>query len=178
MVRAAPGVDGIGVMRREIAALDEKLTAFNGRSLPQSIEQWAFMVRVASSIYVAIGMIGLVLAAVGLAGVTAYSVSRRRREIGIRVALGAQRRDVLGLVMKEGTALVMLGTAIGFAVAWGGLRVMAGIFAEMERIGVRPSNPVLVVGAPLLLAALALGGCYVPARRSLKIETVVALRQE
>jgi len=119
---------------------------------------------------------GLILAAVGLVGVTAYSVTQRGHEIGIRLALGAQKRDVLGLVMKEGATLVVVGTSIGLAFAWAGIRAMSGMFFSVA--SVQGADPVLLVGAPLLLAGLALVACYVPARTSTRIDPVVALRQE
>ena len=130
----------------------------------------------ASWTYGLIGVFGLVLASVGLAGVTAYSVAQRGHEIGIRLALGAQKRDVMGLVMKEGAVLVTAGTLIGLAFAWAGMRALwAGFFSVAS---VQGADPRLLVGAPILLGALALGACYVPARRSTRIDPVVALRQE
>ena len=130
----------------------------------------------ASWTYGLIGVFGLILASVGLAGVTAYSVTQRSHEIGIRMALGAQKRDVLGLVMKEGVALVTIGTITGLALAWAGIRALSGLFFSVA--SVRSYDPVLLAGAPLLLAAVALAACYVPARRAMGIDPVVALREE
>jgi len=179
MVRAMPGVDALGAVRREIAAMDDKLTPFNARSMPEQIEQLMFPVRVALWTYGCLGVFGLILASVGLAGVTAYSVTQRRREIGIRIALGAQSADVLGLVMKEGAVLLALSTLIGLAGAQAGIRLLSAIMSQIARTaGTSASDPVLLVGAPLLLAGLALAACYVPARNSLPIDPVVALRQE
>jgi putative ABC transport system permease protein len=118
----------------------------------------------------------MILAAVGLAGVTAYSVAQRGHEIGIRRALGAQKSDVLGLVMKEGAVLTVTGTLIGMALTWAGLRLMSGLFFSVA--SVQTFDPALLVGAPLLLAALALAACYVPARKSMRIDPATALRQE
>jgi len=176
MVRGAPGVDVLSAVRREIAASDSAITPFNARSMLEQVAQFMSTLRAASWTYGMIGVFGLILAAVGLAGVTAYSVTQRGHEIGIRLALGARRRDVLGLVMKEGAALVAAGAAIGLALAWAGMRAMAGIFFSVA--SVQGADPVLLVGAPLLLAGLALAACYVPARRSTRIDPVIALRQE
>jgi putative ABC transport system permease protein len=122
---------------------------------------------------------GLILASVGLAGMTAYSVVQRRREIGIRVALGARASDVLRLVMKEGAVLVAVGTVFGLAGGLAGMRVLRWTMSEVERTtGTSASQPLLLVGAPLLLAALALMACYLPARKSLRVDPVEALRQE
>jgi ABC-type antimicrobial peptide transport system permease subunit len=176
MVRAANGVDAIGAVRREISAMDPGITPFNARSMIEHISQYMSTLEGASWTYGLIGFFGLVLAAVGVAGVTAYSVAKRAHEIGIRMALGAQKGNVLALVMKEGAALVMVGTVGGLVCAWAGIRALSGMFFAVA--SVRSSEPVLLIGAPLLLAGLALLACYLPARKSTRIDPVVALRQE
>jgi putative ABC transport system permease protein len=176
MLRAAPGVDAIAAVRREISAMDSTIAPFNARSMAEQIAQFMSMLKAASWTYGLIGVFGLVLASVGLAGVTAYSVAQRGHEIGVRLALGAQKRDVLGLVMKEGAVLVTGGALIGLALAWAGMHALAGVFFSVA--SVQHDDPVLLVGAPLLLAGLALLACYVPARRSTRIDPAVALRQE
>jgi predicted permease len=176
MLRAVPGVDAIGAVRREISATDSTITPFNARSMTEQIAQFMSALKGASWTYGLIGVFGLVLASVGVAGVTAYSVAQRGHEIGIRLALGAQKRDVLGLVMKEGATLVTAGALIGLAFAWAGMHALAGTFFSVT--SVQAGDPLLLVGAPLLLAGLALLACYVPARRSTRIDPVVALRQE
>jgi len=129
--------------------------------------------------YGGIGLFGLVLAAIGLAGVTAYAVARRRKEIGIRMALGARKTQVLGLVLREGVALVTAGTVLGFLGAMAMVKVLSALTSVFsDAFNVSTSDPRLIVGAPLLLAALALLACYIPARRSMKIDPVKALRQE
>jgi predicted permease len=179
MVRAVPGVDVLTPVRREISAMDDRVKPFNARSMPEQIDGLMFQVKVALWTYGCIGIFGLILASVGLAGVTAYSVTQRRREIGIRIALGAQRNDVLGLVMKEGAILILVGAAIGMAAGRGGLRLLAAVLSTIaQTAGTSMSDPALLVGAPLLLAALALIACYVPARKSLRIDPAVSLRQE
>lgn len=125
------------------------------------------------------GLFGLILAAAGLTGVTAYAVAQRRREIGIRVALGACRGDVLRLVMKEGAVLVASGTVAGLAAAWAITRALTASVEPVARVvSQATSHPGLMIGAPVLLAALALAACYLPARKSLRIDPVIALRQE
>ena len=176
MVRAANGVDAIGAVEREISAIDAGITPFNARSMNEHISQYMSTLEGASWTYGLIGFFGLVLAAVGVAGVTAYSVAKRAHEIGIRMALGAQKGNVLALVMKEGAALVMVGTVGGLVCAWAGIRALSGMFFAVA--SVRSSEPVLLIGAPLLLAGLALLACYLPARKSTRIDPVVALRQE
>ncbi len=177
LLRGAPGVDVLAAARREISAMDPKLTPFNARSMVEQIEEMMSPVHVAVWIYGLIGIFGLILASVGLAGVTAYSVAQRRREIGLRVALGARGSDVLGLVMKEGAAMVACGTAIGLAVAASGIRGLAAIFSQIAKAGgTTASDPLLVAGAPLLLAGVALAACYFPARQATRIDPAVTLR--
>jgi putative ABC transport system permease protein len=121
----------------------------------------------------------LILAAVGLAGVTAYAVTQRGHEIGIRMALGAKNRDVLGLVMKEGAVLIASGMALGIGAAWAVSRVLAAVNATAGQItSTSTSDPMVLYGAPAMLAVLALIACYVPARRSLRIDPIATLRQE
>jgi predicted permease len=176
MVRGLPGVDVIGAVQREISAIDASLTPFNARSMTEQIAQYMASLRSAAWTWNLLGAFGLILASVGLAGVTAYTVTQRRHEIGIRMALGAQRSDVLGLVMKEGAALITAGTLIGMAFTWAGVRLMSGFFFSVA--SVKAFDPALLVGAPLLLAGLALVACYVPARRSMRVDPAITLRQE
>jgi predicted permease len=179
IVRAAPGGDVIAAVRREISAMDANLAPFDARTMSEQIDRLMFFVRLAVRIYGTIGFFGLILASVGLAGVTAYSVTRRSHEIGIRMALGAGRGDVLRLVMREGIVLVGVGTVLGLAGAWNAARLLSGFVAAIATAtSASISDPVLLVGAPLLLAGLALAACYLPARRSTRIDPVVALRQE
>jgi len=129
--------------------------------------------------YGGIGVFGLVLAAIGLAGVTAYSVAQRRKEIAIRTALGASKLQVLRLVLREGAALVSIGTVLGFLGAIGLAKIvsaLANMFVESFRVGM--NDPLLLLGAPLLLAAVAMLACYIPARRSAQLDPLRALREE
>jgi putative ABC transport system permease protein len=176
MIRTAPGVDILSAVQREIAAMDSRLTPFNARSMTEQIAQFMSALRAASWTYGLIGAFGLILASVGLAGVTAYAVAQRGHEIGIRMALGAQKRDVLGLVMAEGAALVTVGTITGLALAWAGIRALSGLFFTVA--SVQSTDPMLLVGAPVLLAGVALAACYLPARKSMRIDPALMLRQE
>jgi predicted permease len=179
MVRAAPGADALAAVRREIAAMDDHIVPFNGRSMADQIDQFMLPLRMAAWVYGLIGVFGLVLASVGLAGVTAYSVAQRRREIGVRIALGAENRDVLSLVMKEGLLLVAAGTALGMAGAWAGARLLSAMNSSIGTVtSTSTSDPTVLMGAPLLLAALAAIACYLPARRSMAVDPIVVLRQE
>ncbi len=121
----------------------------------------------------------MVLAAIGLAGITAYSVAQRRKEIAIRTALGASRAQVLRLVLREGTALVSVGTVLGFLGAMALAKILSAltnIFVSALRVGT--NDPRLLIGAPLLLAAVTMLACYVPAHRSAQLDPLNALREE
>jgi ABC-type antimicrobial peptide transport system permease subunit len=179
IVRAAPGVDVLTAVRREIASVDSRLTPFDARSMTEQIDRFMAPLRMASWTYGVMWIFGLVLAAVGLAGVTAYAVAQRAHEIGIRVALGAGKNDVLGLVMKEGTILIAPGMGIGLVTAWAVSRMLSAFNSTVGQVtSTNTSDPLVLAGAPLMLAILALASCYLPARRSLRIDPMASLRQE
>jgi putative ABC transport system permease protein len=119
------------------------------------------------------GLLALALTAVGLYGVISYSVERRVREIGIRMALGAQSGDVLKMVMREGAALVAAGLMIGLAGAWAATRLIEGQLYQVS-----PADPLTFIGIAILLIFVALMACYIPARRAAKVDPMVALRCE
>ncbi len=171
--------DTQSAIRNEITSIDPNLNIFQMQTLGSYLDRSRAALRFSAQTYGAIGVFGLVLAAIGLAGITAYAVAQRRKEIAIRTALGAGRAQVLGLVLREGAALVGIGTVLGFLGAIGLAKIvsaLANIFADALRIGT--NDPRLLVGAPLLLAAVAMLACYVPARRSTQIDPLKALREE
>jgi macrolide transport system ATP-binding/permease protein len=179
LVRSDAGTDALSAIRNEIASIDPNLNIFNVQTLGTYLDRSRSALRFSVQTYGAIGVFGLVLAAIGLAGITAYAVAQRRKEIAIRTALGASRAQVLGLVLREGTALVGVGTVLGFLGAIGIAKIasaLANILVDALRVGT--SDLRLLVGAPLLLAAVALLACYVPARRSAQIDPLKALREE
>lgn len=113
------------------------------------------------------------LACIGLYGLLSYEVARRTREIGIRMALGAQQRDVLGLVVGQGIVLALVGAAVGIGVAMGVTRYMVSMLYD-----VHANDPATIVGVAILLTLVALAACYIPARRATRVDPMVALRYE
>jgi len=179
MVRAAPGVDALAMVRREVSKIDDGIMPFNARSMNDQIGKFIAPLRLAVWTYGLIGGFGLVLTSVGLAGVTAYTIVQRRREIGIRMALGASSQEVLLLVMREGLTLVTIGAAFGMAGAWAGARMLSAMNSSVGRVtSTSTSDPTVLIGAPVLLALLALIACYLPARKSMLIDPSMALREE
>ena len=179
VVRGPSGSDAINAVRSELALIDPQLTVFNTRTMSEQIGQMNSIIQLSSTFYGGIGVFGLILASIGLAGVTAYAVARRSKEIGIRMALGATQNGVLRLVMKEGAMLVAVGTVMGFAGAVLISRALASMTTEVARaLGASTGDPLLLIGAPLLLAGLAMLSCYLPARKATEIDPLTALRQD
>jgi predicted permease len=179
LVRSDAGPDTLGAIRNKIALLDPNLNIFNAQTLGDYLDRSRAALRFAIQTYAGIGLFGLVLAAIGLAGVTAYSVAQRRKEIAIRTAVGASKAQVLWLVLRQGTALITVGTVLGFLGAVGlakALSALTSVFSDALRVGT--DDPRLLVGAPFLLAAVATLACYLPARRSTQIDPIKALREE
>ena len=118
-------------------------------------------------------LIALLLAGLGIYGVISYLVSERTHEIGIRLALGAERRSILQMVLGQGLGLVIVGAAVGLVGAVVVSHLMTGLL-----YGVRPTDPLTFVVVALLLIGVALLACYIPARRALRVDPLVALRYE
>ena len=178
LLRARTHVDG-ATIRRELASIDPNLTMFKPQTMREFLAAANRVIQSGIAFTSGVGLFGLLLACVGLAGVTAQAVERRRKEIGIRMALGAGPPQVLRLVMREGAVMISAGAAFGFVGAYGISRVLAAASAQMaEIIGWSTGNRALVVGVPLLLVSLAAIACYLPARRSISLDPLVALREE
>lgn len=178
MVRASSSGDALTGIRQEVAAKDPEVGLFNVRTLAEYLDHSRAAERFSIDTYAGIGLFGLILAAIGLSGITAYTVSQRSKEIGIRMALGARTGQVLREVLRESTALVLVGTVVGLAGGYAlakSLAALIDVFAKAFQVGAGDLR--LVLCAPLLLGAVALLACFVPARRATKIDPLKALRQ-
>lgn len=160
-------------IKREIAALDSTLGLSEIRSMDEISSRSVSTQRFNMLLLGSFALLGLLLAAVGIYGVVSYSVAQRTGEIGIRVALGAQSRDIVRVVLGQGVALALLGTGIGLAGAYGLTR-----FMESLLFGVSAADPLTFAGIAVLLLGVAVAACYLPARRAARVDPVVALRQE
>ncbi|HLM55388.1 MAG TPA: ABC transporter permease [Pyrinomonadaceae bacterium] len=174
-VRAsAPGDTGVAAAAaRAIQAVDPVLPVTNVRTLTEVFDQQAAPRRFNAVLLGLLAAVALLLAAVGIYGVMSYTVSQRTREIGVRVALGAQGRDVMRLVVGRGMGLTLLGIAAGLAASLAVTRLLAGML-----YGVSAADPMTYAGVALLLGGVALLACYLPARRATKVDPMVALRNE
>lgn len=160
-------------IRSEMHQLDPALPVRKLRSMDQLVDRSIAPQRFNLSLLSFFSALGLLLAAVGIYGVMAYSVSQRTHEIGLRMALGAQARDVLRLVVRKGMALALVGVAIGLIASFALTRLMKSLL-----FGVSATDPATLAGVASLLTCVALLACYIPARRATKVDPLVALRYE
>jgi predicted permease len=153
--------------------LDPSLPLYSAGTLVQRMDLPLFPARMAASALGAFGVLALILAATGIYGVMAYAISRRTREIGIRMAIGATQGQVLAIVARRALLLIGSGTFVGLAVA-----MVAGRFLEKILYGIRPTDPLTLAIVLAMMLAIAALACWIPARRAIQINPVTALRQE
>ncbi len=163
----------VTVLQEQVHALDPGVTLLEWGDLSGLLQVSLIGQRTAATLATVLGFLGLLLAALGIYGVLSYNVSQRVHEIGIRIALGAQPRDILRLVVGQGMLLAFWGVALGLCAALAATRFMASLL-----FGVAATDPVTFMGVALLLAAVAFAACYVPARRAMRVDPLVALRYE
>ena len=160
-------------VRREIASVDPNVPIADIRTMTQmvasSVAPWRFTMALLS----VFAGVALLLASVGIYGVLAYSVSQRRREIGIRMSLGAQRRDVLQLFLSQGMSVTLIGIALGLGGSWAVTRIMRSLLYSVSPTDIR-----VFLVVPLTFAAIAFLASFFPARRASRVNPIIALREE
>ncbi len=160
--------------RKVVSALDQGMPVYDLKTMNTHLSGIALLfVRVGAALVGVFGLLGLLLAVVGLYGVISHSISQRTREIGIRIAVGAQTGDVLRMVLKQGMILTLVGVAAGLAAAFAVTRLMVGLL-----YGVSTTDPMTFIAIPLLLTFVAMLACWIPARRAAKVDPILALRHE
>ncbi|HEV7218278.1 MAG TPA: ABC transporter permease [Terriglobales bacterium] len=162
-------------IQAQIRSLDPAVTIVDIRTMNESLQGATgfFIFRLGASLAALVGVMGLILAIVGVYGMVSYSVTRRTQEIGIRVALGANSQQILGLIVKQGMKTVLGGVLLGLLAAWAVTRMMTHLL-----VGVSPNDPAIYIAASIFLTSVALFGCYIPAHRAAKVDPMVALRYE
>jgi len=168
---ASPGL--VDEVKKQIWSLDSQLPVSDVQPMDELLGVSLAQQRFNMLLLGLFAALALILGAVGIYGAMAYAVNQRTHEIGIRTALGAQRRDVLRLVMRDGTKIALFGIASGIAGALVLTRLMASLLFE-----VKPTDPATFAGVAILLALVALAACYIPARRAMRVDPMVALRYE
>ncbi|MGH8335792.1 MAG: FtsX-like permease family protein [Gammaproteobacteria bacterium] len=163
----------LDTLRRELTSFAPDLPIIDAKTMNEHLALRAFPTRLAAAVAGAFGALALVLAVVGLYGVMAYFVGQRTREFGIRMALGAQRGDILRLVTGRGILLVVCGALAGLAGALATSRFLSSLL-----LGLNSTDPFTFVAVTLLLMAVTLLACYVPARRAAKVHPMESLRHE
>jgi putative ABC transport system permease protein len=163
----------VQAVRTEFAALDKDLPVTDIKPMQEIGSHALSSARFTFLLIGCFAGLALVLACVGIFGVMAYSVTQRTHEIGIRIALGAQQRDVLHMVLGQGARLLIAGVILGWIAAFSLTRVMVGLL-----YGVHASDPWTLAGVSALLAVVTIAACILPARRATKVDPIVALRHE
>ncbi|MDE3156889.1 MAG: ABC transporter permease [Acidobacteriota bacterium] len=161
------------LLTRTVEALDPDLPVYDVVTLERSMQFGSIFERLAATLVGAFGLLALGLAAVGLYGVVAFATRQRTREIGIRMALGAQRRDVFGLVIGQGLRMALIGVALGLVGALGLTRFISSLL-----YGAQPTDPLTFIGVSVVLIVVVILACYTPARRASNVDPMKALRYE
>lgn len=165
--------DAVPLLHEVVSAVDPNLALFGVTPLERATNISLLPVQVAASLSAALGVLALALGTIGLYGVMSYLVRQRTRELGIRIALGAQSATVVRLITRQGMRWTVIGLVLGLSAAFGIAKLLAGFL-----YGVGPADPIAFGTITLVLAATALAACYIPARRASRIDPLVALRNE
>lgn len=174
VVRSALAPEALAsIIRGVVRDLDPKLAVSGFRTLDQIVSEASAERRFQTLVLTAFGGIALLLSLIGLYALMSWTVQQRTAEIGIRMALGAQSRAVMGLVLRQGAALWVAGIALGFACAWGVTRWMRSLLFEVQ-----PTDPATFLAVAMLFCTVAAAACYLPARRATRVDPAISLRHE
>jgi len=171
--RTTAGQRIAGEIRQVVVSLDRNLPILNVQTLEEAIRFALLPQRVSAVVSGGLGMVGLLLATMGIYGVTAYAVAQRTREIGIRMSLGATPGAVVGMVLRFGMSLVAVGAIVGLALSAALNAVLINVF-----FGFPPADAIAFAGSAVVFALVGLAACYVPVRRATRIDPVVVLRND
>jgi predicted permease len=160
-------------IRGQVQSLDSNLPVYDVRPLTEHVSLSMLPAQVGSAFLALFGLIALLLACIGIYGITAFSVAQRTNEIGIRMALGAQAGQVLRLVMGQSMLLLIIGLVVGLIGAY----ALGGLIASFL-YGISPNDPLTFAGVTLIFIAIALLACYIPARRAIRVDPVITLKTE
>jgi putative ABC transport system permease protein len=158
-------------VRTAVAGLDQDLPVYQIRTMEENLAQQRWPLRIFGTLFVLFAIFGLVLSTIGMYAVTAYSVGQRRREIGLRMALGAQQPQIAWLVLKRGLVQLAIGVPVGLALAHAVTRGMKSLL-----IGISPGDPFTLGSILLIVAMVTVAACLLPARRAAKLNPTMALR--
>jgi predicted permease len=169
----------VPAVRRTIQSLDRRIPVTDVVTLNESFAPFLYFYNLAGVVVGACGLLAALLAVIGIYGIVAYSINQRTREIGIRMALGADRQQILRLVMRQGTVLIASGLGLGLVLSLALTRILTSSTFEIEFLqGVSPTDPLTLGVIALLLTSVALLGAWIPSRRATKVDPLIALRSE
>jgi putative ABC transport system permease protein len=160
-------------IHQAVHSIDKNLPVTDVESLPDALGQSISRERFRTFLLGSFSAIALLLAAVGIFGIVSYSASQRNQEIGIRIAVGAQRRDILRLILGQGAKLALLGLGVGVVLALLLTRLMASLLYNVSA-----TDPLTFGGVAIILLGVAITACYIPARRAIRVDPIVALRHQ
>ena len=174
VIRSASAATQLEQTLRSLAsALNPEAPVSEVKPMPVILSGATSAPRSITSLFVTFAALALILGIIGIYGVISFFVGQRTREIGIRIAMGAQRRDILKLVVHEGLSLTLTGIAVGLAAAFALTRFLSTLL-----YGVSPTDPIDFAAVAAIFALVALAACYIPARRAMRVDPIVALRYE